>query len=182
MIGKLKDLTINRDGTQNITLTVGADFREEFDELSKGEIKVEIKKYNPARSLDANAKAWVIIDQIAAKTGEHKHDIYRSIIRDIGGVSDTVCVRNDAVARLCNGWTDNGIGWQYETFPSKLEGCTNVTLYYGSSIYDKAQMNTFLNSVIQEAEAQGIPTMTEEEKDRLLLQWGKKVEKKQVSA
>ena len=43
-------------------------------------------------------------------------------------------------------------------------------------------MNTFLNSVIQEAEAQGIPTMTEEEKDRLLLQWGKKVEKKQVSA
>jgi DNA mismatch repair protein MutL len=56
MIGKLKDLTMNRDGTQNITLTVNADFREEFDELANGEIKVEIKKYNPARSLDANAK------------------------------------------------------------------------------------------------------------------------------
>lgn len=179
MIGKLKDLTINRDGSQNITLTVQADFREEYDELSEGDVKVEIKKYNPARSLDASAKAWVIIDQIAAKTGIKKHEVYRNAIRDIGGVSDTVCVKNEAVPRLCSGWSDNGIGWQYETFPSKIPGCTNVTLYYGSSVYDRKQMSLFLDSLVQDAEALGIPTISPEEQERLLIQWGKKIEKKQ---
>lgn len=178
MIGKLKDLTLNRDNSQNITITVDVDYREEFEELSKGEVKVEIKKYNPARSLDANAKAWVLIDQIAAKIGERKHDVYRTLIKDIGGVSDTVCVKNEAVSRLCNGWSDNGIGWMCETFPSKIEGCTNVILYYGSSVYDKAQMNTFLNSIVQEAEELGIPTISETEKERLIELWGKKIERK----
>lgn len=179
MIGKLKDLTTNRDGTQNITVTIQSDFREAFDELSAGEVKVEIKKYNPLRSLDASAKAWVLIDQIAAKTGEKKHDVYRAAIREIGGVSDTVCVKNEAVSRLCHGWEDNGIGWMYEVFPSKLEGCQNVTLYYGSSVYDKAQMNALLDSLVQEAENLGIPTISPKEQERLIELWGKKIERKQ---
>lgn len=182
MIGKLKDLTMNRDGTQNITLTVNADFREEFDELANGEIKVEIKKYNPARSLDANAKAWVLIDAIAAKTGLRKHEVYQEAIRDIGGASDIVCVKNEAVGKLTRGWTEHGIGWQYNVMPSKIPGCSNVTLYYGSSIFDSKQMSALIDALIQEAEAQGIPTMSEEEKDKLLRQWGKKIAKKQVSA
>ena len=182
MVGKLKDLTINRDGTQNITIAVQADFREEFDELAKGDVKIEIKKYNPNRSLDASARAWVLIDQIAAKTGLKKHEVYRNAIRDIGGVSDTVCVKNEAVQTLCNGWRDHGIGWQTEASPSKLPGCTNITLYYGSSVYSTAQMSALINSLVQDAESLGIPTMTEEEKEKLLIQWGKKVQKKQEKA
>lgn len=182
MIGKLKDLTINRDGTQNITISVQADFREEFDELYEGEVKLEIKKYNPSRSLDANARAWVLIDAISAKTGIKKHEVYRNAIRDIGGVSETVCVKNEAADTLCNRWGDHGIGWQSEKFPSKLPGCTNVTLYYGSSVFDKRQMGLFIDSLVQDAESIGIPTMTESEKEKLLLQWGKKIQKKQEKA
>lgn len=181
MIGKLKDLTTNSDGTQNITVTVRADFREEFDDLAKGEVKIDIKKYNPARSLDANARAWALIDAIAAKTGYRKHEVYQTAIRDIGGTSDIVCVKNEAVSTLCRGWTEHGLGWQTETEPSKLPGCTNVTLYYGSSVFDRKQMSALIDSLVQEAEAQGIPTMTEAEKDKLLLQWGRKKEKKNMN-
>ena len=55
MKGRLKDLTVNRDGTQNITITVTADFTEEFDELQGKDVTVEIRKASKRRSLDANA-------------------------------------------------------------------------------------------------------------------------------
>lgn len=182
MNGTLKDLTINRDGTQNITVTVSADFREEYDELYGKDIKIEIKKLSGARTLDASARAWALIDQIAEKTGLKKHEVYRNAIKDIGGVSDIVCVRNEAVQSLCSGWSEHGIGWQTETEPSKLKGCTNVTLYYGSSVYDTKQMSALIDSLVQDANALGITTMTPEEQEKLILQWGKKIEKKQKKA
>lgn len=178
MIGKLKDLTINRDGTQNITVTVQADFREEYDELNDKDIKIEIKKYNKSRSLDANARCWVLIDQIAEKTGERKYDVYRKAIMDIGGVSDVVCVQNFAVNTLCRNWRDRGQGWMAEPFESQIPGCTNITLWYGSSSYDTKQMAALINSLIQEANEQGIPTMSPAEQDRLVKQWGKRYERK----
>lgn len=178
MIGKLRDLTINRDGTQNVTITVNADFREEFDELSNGEVRIDIRKYSPSRSLDANARAWVLIDEIAAKTGVRKYDVYREAIRDIGGVSDVVCATDRAVDTLCKNWRDRGEGWMAEKFPSKIPGCTNATLWYGSSVYDTKQMAALIDSLIQEAETLGIPTMREDEYEKLLAQWDKKVEKK----
>ena len=178
MTGRLKDLTMNRDGTQNITVTINADFRNEYDDLSKGEIRIEIKKNSGRRSLDASARAWCIIDKIAECTGVSKNQVYRNAIREIGGVSDVVCVKNEAVQKLCEGWAEHGIGWQYDTEPSKLEGCTNVTLYYGSSVYDVQQMRALIDSLTQEAEAIGISTMSPDEQEKLLERWGKKIEKK----
>ena len=178
MIGKLKELTMNRDGSQNITITVHSDFRETYDELADHDIKIDIKKYNPLRSLDASARAWVMIDEIAEKTGERKYDVYRKAIQEIGGVSEIVCVKDIAAETLCRNWRDRGEGWMAETNPSKLPGCTNVTLWYGSSVYDSKQMSDLINSLVQEANNLGIPTMSPKEEERLLAQWGKKYDKK----
>ena len=41
MKGKLRDLTVNRDGTQNVTVTVTDDFSKAFDALKDQEITVE---------------------------------------------------------------------------------------------------------------------------------------------
>ena len=171
---------MNRDGSQNVTLTIQSDFREEFDELADKDVKIEIKKYSAARSLDANARCWLLIDQIAEKTGIKKYEVYKNAIKEIGGVSDIVCVKDIAVDTLCRNWRDRGEGWMAETCPSKLPGCTNVTLWYGSSVYTKKQMNDLINSLVQDAEALGISTMTPSEQEKLLEQWGKKIEKKQV--
>lgn len=180
MIGKLSGLTINRDGTQNITVTVNTDFSSEYDELKDKEINVEIKKYSQRRSLDANAYCWTIIDKIAEKTGIKKTEVYKNAIKEIGGVSTIICVKDIAADSLCRGWSEHGTGWMTEKTKSKIPGCTNVTLWYGSSVYDSKQMSALIDSVIQEAEQQGISTITEKEKEQLLGKWTVKQEKKKV--
>lgn len=177
MVGKLSGLTFNRDGTQNITVTVNADFSMEYDELKDKDINVEIKKYSKHRSLDLNAYCWTIIDKISEKTGIKKTEVYRNAIKDIGGVSTIICVKDEAVDSLCDGWSHHGTGWMSEKTKSKIPGCTNVTLWYGSSVYTTKQMCDLVDSLIQDAESIGIPTITEKEKERLLAQWGNKIEK-----
>ena len=167
MIGRLKELTLNRDGTQNITVTVSADFAETFDELRDCEVNVEIKKSRKGRSKTSNSYAWELIDKIAEKTRIKKSEVYRNAIRDIGGVSTTVCVQNKAVDKLIQSWEHNGLGWQAERIESKIDGCTNVILYYGSSVYDTDQMSRLIDSLVQDAEALGIPTVSPAEEERL---------------
>ena len=89
-------------------------------------------------------------------------------------MSTTVCVIDEAAQRMIEGWEKNGIGWQAETTKSKLPGCTNIILYFGSSVYDSAQMARLIDSLVQDAEALGIPTITDAEAERLIGRWGKK--------
>ena len=68
MEGRLTGFSLTPDGdAQNITVTVTADFRESYDELKDTAVEIQIKKARKHRSLEANAYAWVLIDQIAAK-------------------------------------------------------------------------------------------------------------------
>lgn len=146
--------------------------KQMFDELHEAEkLSIEIKKYRKKRSLDANAYAWVLMDKLAAKTGIPKTEIYRSYIKEIGGNSDTICLINKAVDKVCEGWERNGIGWQTDTMPSKIDGCTNVILYYGSSTYDTEQMKRLIDIIIQDCEEQGIPTATPDEIANMLSLW-----------
>lgn len=131
----------------------------------------ELVKTKKRRSLDANAFAWVLIDKIAAAVGLPKEEVYRNAIRGIGGVSYTVCITNDAVNKLRQNWSRNGIGWQTETMPSKLPGCTNVVLYYGSSAYDVRQMSALIDNLIADAKALGIETLPPDRLEALLNGW-----------
>ena len=184
MLGKLKDLTINRDESQNITITVQADCREMFDDLKDADIDIEIKKHYRSRSLDANAKAWVLIDALAEKLRTSKTEIYRKAIREIGGVNEVICIKDitdesgcNSVELLCKNWKAHGKGWMTEVEPSKLSGCKNVTLWYGSSSYDSKQMADLISELVEECNEQGIPTMSPKEKERLIQAWGEKKQK-----
>ena len=139
----------------------------------RGSDKVTLKvdKFRKKRSLDANAYCWVLIGKIAEKTGASSRDIYRSAIKDVGGNFEVACVKTEAVESLCRTWGLNGIGWQTDTFPSKIKGCTNVILYYGSSTYDSAQMSRLTNIIIQDCEQLGIETKSAEEIQSLLNSW-----------
>lgn len=142
--------------------------REIAEQLEAGkQYSVTIKEYRQKRSLDANAYAWVLIDKIAAAVGLPKTEVYRNAIKELGGVSDTVCVMDAAVDALCNGWSHNGLGWVTETLPSKIKGCTNVILYYGSSTYDSKTMSRLIDGLIEDARNLGIETMTPQELERL---------------
>lgn len=173
MRGRLVDLAFSRTRKQRITIEIDGDFRDCFDLLNGEELDIEIKKHRKKRSLSANAYAWVLIDKIADVLQQDKETVYRQAIQQIGGVSEIVCVKNQAVAQLCRGWKHNGIGWSTDTMPSKIPGCTNVILYYGSSVYDTKQMSNLLEYLVQEAKELGIETDTPEQISRYKEQWNR---------
>lgn len=149
-----------------------SDFKLMVDELRECEkLSIEVKPFRQKRSLDANAYCWVLIDKLAEKLKIPKAEVYRQYIREIGGNSETVCVKSEAADHICNGWQRNGIGWQTETFPSKIEGCTNIILYAGSSVYDSSQMSRLLDLIVQDCKEQGIPTETPDEIARMKALW-----------
>ena len=131
----------------------------------------ELKKTAGKRSLTANAYAWVLIDKIAEALRRDKTQVYRDAIRDIGGVSSTVCVQEKAVEKMKKMWESGGLGWQTDVIDSKLPGCKNMILYYGSSAYDTKQMSRFLDHLVQDARSIGIETRPQEEIDSLLKEW-----------
>lgn len=138
------------------------------------EYTIEVKEKKKKRSLDANAYFWTLADKLSEKLNKPKTDIYREYIKEIGGVSDTLCMLDKAVDKFCEHWASMGIGYQTDRIQSKLEGCTNVIAYYGSSTYDTAQMSRLIDMAVQDCKQFGIPIYDREELDRLVKEWGVK--------
>ncbi len=167
MQGRLVDMSLTLTGKQRVTLELDADFRETFDELKEATVDVTIKKHRKRRSLDANAYFWVLCGRLSEVLHKPMEEIYRSCIRDIGGNFEVVCAQECAAEKLQEGWAHNGLGWVTDTTPSKIDGCINVLLYYGSSTYDTSQMKRLIDNIIQDCKAVGIETMTPNELARL---------------
>lgn len=175
LTGKIAGVSFTIDGMPMVALQLNErnSALRMLDELKSLEkLTVKLGKFKQKRSLDANAYCWVLISKIAEKTNIPKDEVYRNAIRGIGGNYDVVCVRDKAVSSLCSAWVRNGIGWMTDTMPSKLDGCTNVMLYYGSSTYDVEQMQRLTENIIQDCIALNIPTKSQAEIDSLLSHWG----------
>ena len=169
--GKLNELGFDREGNNKITLTAFSDCRNEFDELADKEVSVIIKPYRKKRSLSVNAYAWVLLDKLSACLGKSKEEIYKEEIRDIGGVSETVCIQIEKAERLKEWWKKRGLGWQVEEVDSKIKGCVCLTLYAGSSEYDTKQMSILVDRIVQDCKQQGIETLPPAELEHMLGKW-----------
>lgn len=174
MRGKLLNIafSINRKPQVTIEITEGA--LGEIEPLRDMDLDITLKKHREKRSLDANAYAWVLMDKLATATGQPKTEIYRRAVRDVGGNTETYCGLAPAVEKLCEVWARRGLGWQAETFPSKLDGCLNVILYYGSSTFDSAQMSRLIDGLVQDCQALNIETLPPERLAAMMEEWGGK--------
>lgn len=160
-------LTVEADGNVQTLFQM-------FDDLKASErLTFKVKKYSKKRSLDANAYCFVLIGKIAEKTNVPKEEVYRKAVKEIGGNYDVVCVQDKAVEAMCEAWSKMGLGWQTDTFPSKIDGCTNIAMYYGSSTYDVPTMCRLIDNIVQDCKALGIETKSPEELESLLGEWGK---------
>ena len=115
MTGKLAGLTLNRDGTQNITVTVDSDFATTYDALKDKPVTVEIRKASKGRSKDANAFCWALCSEIgkALIPPQDKADIYRRAIKAVG-VYTPAPVKADEVVGRVDIYIDN---MMYKTVP-----------------------------------------------------------------
>lgn len=137
------------------------------------EYRIEIKEYRKKRSLDANSYFWVLVHKIAEEAGVEVTTIYREYVKEIGGNNDLVCVQLKAVEAFCEAWESNGLGWITEKMPSKLAGCVNVMVYYGSSTYDTKQMKRLIDMAIADCQEYGIEHLTPRELAAMIDEWGK---------
>lgn len=172
MKARLHDLSLARDGGYLLTIATRENIGPLFDELHETDVDVTVKKHREKRSLDANAYFWVLVDRLAEKAQISKTDIYRRYIREIGGNHEMVCVIDSAVEKLRNGWEHNGLGWQTDTMPSRIPGCTNVILYYGSSTYNISQMSHLIDMAVQDCQEQNIETLSPEKLAGMMEEWG----------
>lgn len=154
------------------SIKVVAEVASYIDSLSDDKsYKLVLSEIRQKRSLNANAYAWVLMDKLAEKTHIPKTEIYKSYIKEIGGNSEIVCVMNEALDDLRNGWEHNGLGWLTDTLPSKIPGCTNVVLYFGSSIYDTKQMSRLIDMIIQDCRENDIEYLSPDELAKMLEEW-----------
>lgn len=156
------------------TVKVIAELASYIDSLdNEKDYILTIKEYRQKRSLNANSYAWTLMDKLAEKLRMAKTDIYRSYIKEIGGNNTLVCVQDAALDDLLRNWEQKGTGWLAETEKSKLDGCTNVRLYYGSSTYDTAQMSRLIELIVADCKSYDIETLTPAEIERMNEEWGR---------
>lgn len=169
--GKIESATLDRKTRHPvISIHLDGDSAELDDLMSCEKLNIEIKPYRQKRSLNANAYAWVLIDKLAEKLNIPREEVYRHAVTQIGGVSEIVSVKKKAVATLTKVWKSRGLGWQVETIESKGDNVYCI-LYYGSSEYDSSQMKRLTDQLVTECKLQGIDTMSEEERSRLIESW-----------
>lgn len=182
MIGKLLELLRLEGGEWRLTLSTREDPRKLYDDLKDGLIKIDLKKASKHRSLSANNYAWVLIDQIAEVTGKKASEVYREAIKDMGGVSDYYGMKEAAYEDFCEMWCRGHLGRQVEIIPgSTRPGWINVRAWKGSSDFDSKQMAALIDNLIMDAEDQGIPTITEQQVERMIFRWEKRASSSMIN-
>jgi hypothetical protein len=144
--------------------------------LSDGKER-EITLRSKRRTVNANAYAWTMMGQLAAKLRMKTADVYRQYVQNIGDNTDVVLVREDRMDAWDDAWCAGHIGRMTEDLgrSRRYPDYHNVRVYYGSSDYDRDQMAHLLDMIVADCNEQGIPTVTEREKQALIERWGHEV-------
>ena len=131
----------------------------------------DISPAKKKRSLNANSFAWKLINDIALAVRETPETVYREALKNVPNICEVLCVQDKAVDSMERLWTRDHIGRRVEREPSRIKGCTNLYIYYGSSDFDTRQMSMLIDNLVQDAQALGIETRPEEEIKSLLEAW-----------
>lgn len=146
----------------NLTLEINEVYKikEQFDNIKNVELlDIEIEKHKRKRSLSSNAYCWVLLQKIAEKVNSTKEEIYIQMLERYGQfgylvikeqITQKIKTQFPVVKELGKIKVGKGEGVQ-------------VQVYFGSSTYNQAEMNFFLNGIVSEAKELGIETLTPQE-------------------
>ena len=123
----------------------------------------DLSEHKEKRSLSQNAYSWVLINEIANKINLSKEEVHLNMLKHYSQVSK-IMLRADIDIK--------GFIPYYE-----LEGYADVKgvkyaaykIYKPSHEMNSYEMSKYISGIIQECENIGIPTLTEEEIERMKL-------------
>ena len=131
------------------------------------EVKVKVKRHR--RSLDANAYAWVLINQIAKVLGSSDQEVYLNAIKNYGQIAFPMRVPHGTEVAPDNGGKD---AMKLYFFFYEYNGKDDCYLVYrGSSTYDTKEMSDFIDGVVQDAKELGIDTVPRSELEKIKEKW-----------
>ena len=126
----------------------------------------EIAKQRKKRSLDANAMAWGIINEIANVLREDKDKVYLDMLNKFGQRTVVSVASVIDVKPYFKYYEEFGKG----TVDGKE--FTHYKVYKGSSEYDTREMSILLDGIIECAKDLDIEVITPSERALLLAEWG----------
>lgn len=169
MIFRSKINSIQHDYTTNeyaLILRIPKTSIEAADSLKDKDIEVEVKKYSPKRTQQANRLLWKCLGIFADAIGVDNWAAYLYMLKRYGQFTQ-IEISKEA----------------YETFKQYYRACEIigetetryiVNCYYGSHEYSTKDFSRLINGVIDEMNEMGLHLpMTEEELERSLALWGK---------
>lgn len=172
-MGKIHTLTSYMGASRTLDGDISISFRVEDIELVKeleampDTLVMDIAKYSPKRSLSANAYLWALCTEIARVLKSDKDTIYLMELGRYGVYVDIESIR-DAIPALKSKF--RYIEELDDSFDAYKDTIT-VRCYFGSSHYDRAEMQVLLDGIVRDAQDLGINTWSDEELKALVDNW-----------
>ena len=175
MIGRLKEMFRSRDGSGWIVtfFTKEKIDGDRFDELAKVDCDIEIAKHRNIRSKNANAYFHVLINKIAAETGESDEEVKVRLITSYGALA-----RTDDGKYLMFILPRSADATEYYKYAvlfdqREVNGviCNVWKVYKDSHKMDTKEMARVIDGAIQEAKELGIETDTPKQIEEMQRRW-----------
>lgn len=180
LLGFSKDYSL---GKWTITLSVestGEILQSLFDELKDKVVDLKLKAHRDKRSLDANAYYWTMLTKLADKLGESNNVLHNTLLAEYSEVEtiDGQVITVEIIE------SDSALNEVREASLHHLRPTSDIVFrdgqFYrryqmlkGSSQMDSKQFSRLVNGLIDKCREAGIPTITDEEAERMLKAYGK---------
>ena len=166
---KAKDLKIGYDHNMNPVISLTLTSRSEVENLQTladlgKPLSVEVGVYRNKRSLDANGMYWSLLAKLSEVMNISKEQLHINMLTKYGHFELIKVVKEGSeIIKRCFKFTvpykevTEG-KWTYEIFKA----------YPSSAEYDTKQFSQLLQGLIDDCNEQGIPTIPNEEFERLI--------------
>lgn len=158
------------NGHGYIVLKTHAKINEDVFAMIGTPLTCALKKQKTKRTVTANSYCWELCKQIAETAGLSSVDVYKKAVREYGVYEDAV-VDNDKVSKVCESWSNIGIGWFTEKVDYSGSDKVIIRFYFGTSSYSTSQMSRIIDFLVGEAEDLGITILSERKRKEILKEW-----------
>lgn len=166
--GKISNISVSLDDKLLLTLEItDKNTANSLVLLKDKELLIDVKNWANKRSLTANSYAWALINQLGNVLRASKEEIYFEMLKRYGQNAVVSVLDKVDLSEFCKYYDILGEG--------KVNGklFKHYRIYKGSSEFDNIEMSIFIDGIISECEALGIPTITDKQLNELKQKWGK---------